>query len=201
RKQPIKATTSARAKRATPAVSRPARIGTEASTQQSKIRNFESKVGELFSDGDRLDALLSREKYNRGVDQKQFVFAGLSDVSAQTYCSMKAVLRARESEKMYFGAYLRDRLYYANELRQLERWPRSNPELLQAGWSITFEQVEAIEKSHYGTHALPDETSEALALEIEIEGPDMDYATRGDMFEFFCAEKYHKFRWNFPYGR
>jgi CRISPR/Cas system-associated exonuclease Cas4 (RecB family) len=114
---------------------------------------------------------------------------------------MKAVLRARESEKMYFEAYLRDRLYYANELQALERWPRSNVELLQAGRSITFEQVEAVEKSHYGPQTLPDETSEVLALEIEIERPDMDHATRGDVFELFFAEKYHQFRWNFLYGR
>jgi hypothetical protein len=166
-----------------------------------KIRNFESKLDELCGDGERIDALLSQEKSNRAADQKQLVFAGLSDVSAQTFCSMKAVLRARESEKIYFGAYLRDRLRYANELRALERWPRSNVELLQAGQSITFEQVEAIEKDHYGTYALPDETSEVLPLEIKIKGPNVDYATRGDAFELFCAEKHHKFRWNFSYGR
>jgi hypothetical protein len=35
---------------------------------------------------------------------------------------------------------------------------QSEVELLQAGHHITFEQVEAVEKSHYGTQALPDET-------------------------------------------
>jgi len=201
RRQPVKATTKSRAKRAKPAPSQPPRLVTEAPARQSKIRNFESKVGELFSDNERLDELLSLEKSNRGVDQKRLVFAGFSDVSAQVFCSMKAVLRARESEKMYFRAYLRDQLYYANEFRALERWPRSNVELLQAGRSITFEQVEALEKNHYGTHALPDETSEVLPLEIEIKGPNVDYATRGDVFELFCAEKYHKFMWHFSYGR
>jgi hypothetical protein len=196
-RQPVKTATKSRAKRAKSATSQPPRLVTGAPARQSKIRNFESKLDELCSDVERIDELLSLEKNNRGVDQKQLVFAGLSDVSAQPFCSMKAVLSARESELMYFGAYLTDRLYYANELRALERWPRSNAELLQAGQSITFEQVEAVEKSHYGAHALPDETSEVLALEIEIKGPAVNHATRGGVFEHFCAEKYHKFRWNF----
>jgi CRISPR/Cas system-associated exonuclease Cas4 (RecB family) len=166
-----------------------------------KIENFEGKMRELFSDDERLGALLLLEKSNRGVDQKQLVFAGLSDVSAQTFCSVKAVLRARESEQMYFGACLSDRLRYATALGVLESWPQSEVELLQAGRSITFEQVEAVEKSYYGTHALPDEASEVLDIEIEIEGPEVDYATRGNVFELFYAEKYHHFRWNFPYGR
>ena len=49
---------------------------------------------------------------------------------------MKAVLRARESEKMYFENYLRRRLYYANELKMLESWPRSDAEILEAGQLI-----------------------------------------------------------------
>lgn len=168
--------------------------------RKSKVENFDRKMTELFGDDDRLDALLLLEKSNRGVDQRQLVFAGLSDVSAQTFCSLKAVMRARESEKMYFGAYLSDRLLYANELGLLEGWPESDAELLQAGHSITFDQVEEVERSHYGTHPLPDESSEVFPLEIEIEGPDVDYSTRGNVFEYFCAEKYHQFRWNFPYG-
>jgi len=164
------------------------------------------KIEELFSDDKRIAALLSLEKNNRSVDQKQLVFAGLSDVSAQTFCSMKAVLRARESEAMYFSAYLRDRLYYANELKTLERWPRSNAKLLQVGQSIIFEQVEAIEKSNYGNKALPNETSEVRtldddALEFEVEGADTEYAKRGIKAEFLHAERYHSFRWHFPYGR
>lgn len=201
RKRPVKAAMSARAEPAMPATPRPPRPVTEAPARQSKIRNFESKFDEFCSDVERIDELLSLEKNNRGVDQKQLVFAGLSDVSAQTFCSMKAVLSARESEPMYFGAFLTDRLYYANELRALERWPRSNAELLLAGQSITLEQVEALEKIHYGSNALPDETSEVLALEIEIKGPHVNHATRGGVFEHFCAEKCHKFRWNFSYGR
>ena len=112
--QPVKAAKRELAKEANPATSRSPQLVTEPLRQQSKIRNFENKVGELFSDDERLDALLSLEKNNRGINQNQLVFAGLSDVSVQTFCSMKAVLRARESEKMYFEAYLRDRLYYAN---------------------------------------------------------------------------------------
>jgi CRISPR/Cas system-associated exonuclease Cas4 (RecB family) len=200
-RQPIKAATKSRAKQAKPATSRPPRLVTGAPARQSKSKNFESEARELFRDKDRLDELLSLEKTNRGIDQKQLVFAGFSDVSAQVFCSMKAVLRARESEEMYFRAYLRGRLYYANELQVLERWPRSNIELLQIVQAITFEQVEALEKPHYGDHPLPGETSEILPLEIKIKGPNVDYATRGDVFEFFCAEKYHKFMWHFPYGR
>jgi CRISPR/Cas system-associated exonuclease Cas4 (RecB family) len=169
--------------------------------RKSKVENFDRKMTELFNDDDRLDALLLLEKGNRGVDQKQLVFAGLSDVSAQTFCSVKAVLRARESEKMYFGAYLSDRLSYANELGLLESWPQSAAELLQAGYSITFDQIEELERRHYGTHALPDERAEVFPLEIEIEGQNVDYSTRGDVFEYLCAEKYHQFRWNFPYGQ
>ena len=78
---------------------------------------------------------------------------------------------------------------------------QSEVELLQAGHHITFEQVEAVEKSHYGTQALPDETYEVSDIEIEIKGSDVDYATSGHVFELFYAEKYHHFRWNFPYGR
>jgi CRISPR/Cas system-associated exonuclease Cas4 (RecB family) len=201
RKQPVGAATDPRAGRAKRATSRPPRPVTETPARQSKSRNFESEARELFRDKDRLDELLLLEKTNRGVDQKQLVFAGFSDVSAQVFCSMKAVLRARESEKMYFRAYLKGRLYYANELRALERWPRSNIGLLQVIQSITFEQVEALEKPHYGDHPLPGETSEILPLEIKIKGPNVDYATRGDVLEFFCAERYHKFMWHFPYGR
>jgi len=169
--------------------------------EKSKIENFDSKMTELFSDDERLDALLVLEKTNRGVAPKQLVFAGLSDVAAQTFCSVKAVLGARESERMFFDAYLSDRLRYANKLELLENWPQSDLELLQAGRDITFEQVEALQKSRYWTQPLPDESSEIFPIEIEIEDPDANYATRRDVFELFCAEKYHQFRWNFPYGR
>lgn len=77
--------------------------------RKSKVENFDPQMTKLLSDDDRLDALLMLEKSNRRVDQQQLVFAGLSDVPAQTFCSIKAVLRARESEKVYFGAYLSDR--------------------------------------------------------------------------------------------
>jgi hypothetical protein len=168
---------------------------------KSKIENFDSKMTELFSDDERLDVLLVLEKTNRGIDPKKLVFAGLSDVAAQTFCSMKAVLGARESERMFFDAYLSDRLRYANKLGLLGSWPQSDLEFLKAGGDVTYEQVEALQKSRYGTQSLPDETSEILPIEIEFEDPDADYATRGDVFEQFCAEKYHQFRWNFPYGR
>jgi predicted esterase len=94
RKLPVEAATNARAEQAKPVTSRPPRPVTEAPARQSKSRNFESKVREIFRDRERLDELLSLEKRNRGVDQKQLVFAGFSDVSAQVFCSMKAVLRA-----------------------------------------------------------------------------------------------------------
>jgi CRISPR/Cas system-associated exonuclease Cas4 (RecB family) len=92
-------------------------------------------------------------------------------------------------------------LSYANALGLLESWPQTEAEFLQAGRDISFEQVEALQKIHYGTHPLPNETSEIFPLEIEIEGSNVDYATRGDVFELICGEKYHQFRWNFPYGR
>src|SRR5215470_3134517 len=87
---------------------------------KSENENFNRNMTELFSDVERLDALLLLEKSSRGVDQKQLV-----------------------------------------------------------GHHITFEQVEAVEKSHYGTQALPDETYEVSDIEIEIKGSDVDYATSG----------------------
>src|SRR5215472_8301662 len=98
-KQPVKSATKARAKRAKQATSRQQRGGTEKRTRQEGIGDFEGKLEKLFSDDERIGALLSLEKSNRGVDQNQLVFAGLSDVSRQTFCSMKAVLGAREKER------------------------------------------------------------------------------------------------------
>lgn len=78
--------------------------------------SYSDRLDILFGDPERLERLLFAEKARRGIPQGRLLFIGASDIAAQCWCSMKAVLKLREEEVGRFGQYLLNRLTYAYRL-------------------------------------------------------------------------------------
>src|SRR5215510_8577158 len=138
---------------------------------------FKDRMHFLFEDDVALKRLLTVEKARRGVPKNTLLFIGASDVSAQCWCSMKAVLGAREGEVGRFGQYLYNRLHYAYELGHLRRWPHNLKTLLYLGQWITFDQVNEYEKAKPEPQ-LPPRTAVEIDLR-KVSEDEMEWWERG----------------------
>lgn len=59
---------------------------------------IKERISQLIEDEALLEHLLTLEKERRGVPKDKLLFIGASDIAGQCWCSMQAVLRAREEE-------------------------------------------------------------------------------------------------------
>jgi CRISPR/Cas system-associated exonuclease Cas4 (RecB family) len=108
------------------------------------VNDFLNRVEQLVSDARRLGDLLALEKQRRGVAGDRLLFIGVSNVASVRWCPMKAVLKSRAEEPMFFSAYLSDRLVYAPLLGLLRDLPHDDRELLEAGDEIGMADVERL---------------------------------------------------------
>jgi CRISPR/Cas system-associated exonuclease Cas4 (RecB family) len=108
------------------------------------VKDFLCRVEQLVSDARRLGDLLALEKQRPGVAGDRLLFIGVSNVASVRWCPMKSVLRSRAEERMFFSAYLTDRLVSARILGLLRDLPHDDRELLEAGDEIGMADVERL---------------------------------------------------------
>src|SRR5262245_43123133 len=161
--------------------------------------SLKDKMHFLFEDDALLKRLLTVEKARRSVPKNKLLFIGASDVSSQCWCSMKAVLTAREGEVGRFGQYLYNRLHDAHELGLLRYWPRNPKTLLSIGEWITFEQVNAYENAKPEPQRTPRSSGDIDLRELGED--ELEWWERGEIAESQYAERYPQFSWHFPWER
>jgi hypothetical protein len=93
---------------------------------------------------ERLHRLLLLEKERRGIDHSRLVFVGMANIAHYWWCAMQSVLKSRESELEFFGAYLMDRLVYAYQLGYITVLPRKTEAWLEVGSQITFSEIRTL---------------------------------------------------------
>jgi hypothetical protein len=93
---------------------------------------------------DRLRKLLLLEKERRGIDHSRLVFVGMANIAHYWWCAMQSVLKSREMESEFFGAYLVDRIVDSHQLGYIVALPRKTESWLDIGSNITFEEVETL---------------------------------------------------------
>jgi hypothetical protein len=174
----------------------------------------------------RIEELLALEKRRRKVDADTLVFLAMSELASYYWCAVKSLLRSKENEPDFFGAYLVDRIEYSLELGRTLELPKDPEELLKIGSNLRFEDIEELlqkrraemEKSGVsGVIFSSLETTDEKGQRIIIVNPDVSdeillpssTATlvdvekfpklRGEMIETTRAEHYPTIRWNFPW--
>jgi hypothetical protein len=110
------------------------------------MNDIQMKVSEILSDKNHVKRLLMLEKKRRGMQKDALVFVGMADVAQQWWCTQQAVLKSRAMEPNVFGAYLSDRILYANRLGLITKLPKSQKALLDIGSEITSNDVEELLK-------------------------------------------------------
>jgi hypothetical protein len=106
--------------------------------------DFLNQVARLVGEKARLGALLAAEKKRRGVPPDRLVFVGVANATSVRFCAMKAVLKRRANEGMFFASYLHDRLVYAHRLGLVSELPKTDAALLEVGAAITPADVERL---------------------------------------------------------
>jgi CRISPR/Cas system-associated exonuclease Cas4 (RecB family) len=193
------------------------------------LNDFLTSVERLVSDQRRLCALLDLEKRRRGIAGDRLLFVGVSNVASVRWCPMKAVLRSRAEELMFFGAYLYDRLIYARLLGLIRELPHTDQGLLEAGAEVGMADVERLLRR---LPARPEREAWAYREAVGAGGevawvlnPDLSAADRthyyklasragvrvleleddpkmrGLVLEEMRAERYPTIRWNFAWER
>jgi hypothetical protein len=190
--------------------------------------DFLSSVERLISDARRLAGLLALEKRRRGVAGDRLVFVGVSNVAGVRWCPMKAVLKSRTDELMFFGAYLTDRLVHARLIGLIRDLPHDDQGLLKAGDEVGLADVERLLRrlpvrpppqpwayqevvgpGGEAAWALNPALSDAerahcheMACRAGVRVIDLedDPKLRGLVLEEMRAERYPTVRWNFRWG-
>jgi hypothetical protein len=108
------------------------------------MNDFLSGVERLASDDRRLGGLLALEKRRRGVVGDRLLLVGVSNIAGVRWCPVKAVLKGRAEELMFFAAYLTDRLVYAHILGLIRDLPHDDQDLLKAGEEVGLADVECL---------------------------------------------------------
>src|SRR5262249_4702534 len=152
---------------------------------------------------------------------------GVSNVASVRWCPMKAVLRSRAEELMFFSAYLTDRLVHARLLGLIRDLPHTDQGLLEAGAEVGMADVdrllrrlparpereawayqEAVGPGGEVAWVLNPELSAAdrthyqeLASRAGVRVLDLedDPKVRGLVLEEVLAERHPTIRWNFAW--
>jgi len=147
----------------------------------------------------KLGELLRLEKNRRGVNKDKLVFIGMADVANLWWCARKSLLKNKEMELEFFGAYLRDRINYSFQLKGLspipniDELPKNPSELLDVGNEITLEDVEKLLKKR-------SQILEFMRVEtISIPFKRLSPTQWGKILEIRKAEQYPTIRWNFEW--
>jgi len=153
----------------------------------------------------KIEELLQLEKDRRGLNKDKLVFIGMADVANFWWCARKSLLKNKEMELGFFGAYLRDRINYSFHLKgssqmpNIDELPKSPDELLDIGNEITFKDIEKLLKERA-------EISETMRLVVSFVDPHtgrsipferLSPMQRGEVLEIRKAERYPTIRWNF----
>jgi hypothetical protein len=182
----------------------------------------------LVPDERRLCGLLDLEKRRRTVAGDRLLFVGVSNVASVRWCPMKAVLRSRAEELMFFAGYLTDRLVYARLLGLIRDLPHGDQDLLEAGGEVNVADLERLLRrlpvrpppqpwayqevvgpGGEAAWALNPALSAAeqahyheLASRAGLHVLDLeeDPKLRGLVLEELRAERYATVRWNFRWG-
>jgi CRISPR/Cas system-associated exonuclease Cas4 (RecB family) len=193
------------------------------------MNDFLSAVERLVSDGRRTAGLLALEKRRRGVIDDRLLFVGVSNIASVRWCPMKAVLKSRAEELMFFSAYLADRLVYARLLGLIDCLPHSDRDLLSAGDEIGMTDVERLlrrlpartepePRAYYEAVGPGGETAWVLSPDlsavdrthfrelasragVRVLDLEDDPKVRGLVLEEMRAERYPTIRWNFAWER
>ena len=194
------------------------------------MKDFESKVGKMMGDNERLSRLLSLEKKRRGVAQDSLTFVGMADIAKHWWCTQQAVLSSRVMEAGFFASYLHDRIIYAHRLGFVDTLPRRDEALLDIGNEITFADVQKLFTKQEDTDirvsweyqdvtdeqgqcfrvinpALLPEERELYEKEASNEGiqlksiEEVEPKLRGELLHLSRAEQYPSIRWNFPWEK
>jgi hypothetical protein len=158
----------------------------------------------------------------------RLLFIGISNVAGVRWCPMKAVLKSRAEELMFFAAYLTDRLVYASLLGLIRDLPHGDQDLLNAGDEVGMDDVERLlrrlpvrpppqawayqqvvgpggEVAWVLNPALSDAEQAhyhelACRAGVRVIGLEDDPKLRGVVLEEMRAERYPTVRWNFRWG-
>lgn len=95
---------------------------------------------------DNLDKLLILEKKRRNITKDKLLFVGMANIADYRWCGMRSVLKSREDELDFFGAYLMDRIRYSIKLDYCEELPKKIENWLETGNKVTFRDVEKLLK-------------------------------------------------------
>lgn len=104
------------------------------------------EIDKILKDTERMEQLFALEKERRGVRPNDLVFIGAANLANYWWCAMKAVLKSRANEMMFFASYLYDRLRYAKKLGLIDELPERDEELLEVGEGIGLAEVEKLLK-------------------------------------------------------
>ena len=148
---------------------------------------------------EKLRELLQLEKDRRGLSREKLVFIGMADVANFWWCAKKSLLKNKETELGFFGAYLRDRINYSFRLKDsipipnIDKLPNSPNELLDIGNEITLGDIEKLLKERA-------QISEFMRIETTgIPFERLSPTQRGEVLEIRKAERYPTIRWNFEW--
>jgi hypothetical protein len=141
--------------------------------------------------------LLALEKHRRNLPPDSLVFVSMHDVAQFWWCPMYAVRKNQKFEVEFFGAYLQDRIDYAQRLGLLKAKPRTATDILAIGADITLLQVESL---FLGTRSVsvPQVRPKNAQVQDGREQIGSEYSS-GKRAQAEFAEVYGTFRWNFPW--
>ena len=160
-----------------------------------------------------LKRVLIAEKKRRGLPKSSLVFIGMHNLSQFWWCGKYSVLKSKQNELIFFASYIADRVTYALHKGYISKIPKKHLDILKVGDELTFSDIEQLHKKKILTAKKPT-SSEQLAQKelIEIQKDLNDTIFDGDKDRFqnkyesglenesLYAEKYPRFRWNFPYS-
>lgn len=150
------------------------------------------KAEKYLIKGKNLEKLLLVEKRRRGIDKDNICFIAAANLAQYWWCDIKAYLRSKQDEIEFFGAYLYDKISYAEELGLIENLPKDKGKWLDIGNKITLKNINMLLKEKHN----------GICERIYNEDPEKveDKFLRGNIYEFKLAEKYPKIRWHFTWG-
>ncbi|GBC73205.1 hypothetical protein HRbin04_00601 [archaeon HR04] len=178
--------------------------------QRQKVMDIEYVVSEfkrLFrQDINKLiEELLILEKRRQGIEEDELVFLGTSNIANYYWCAMKSLLKSKDEERIFFEAYLVDRIRYSLKLGYINRIPENKKELLEVGKEITFNDIERLleeKKMEVESSRINDRDGDTIAfIDDEHTSSKTDLLLRGMLVESLKAERYPTIRWNFKWGR
>lgn len=108
------------------------------------LRLLKMGLNSFLTEKENLNKLLALEKKRRKIPQDKLLFIGTADTAGYYWCAIWSLLKNKEMEPAFFGAYLADRVLYSVELGHIKTLPQEPQKLLEIGDDITLSDVEKL---------------------------------------------------------